>query len=191
MPRGTSELATVETVQSRSDRWAAWPALVILTAALLVAVLCGLPGVVSFILIPLMVLGTPLVGAGLIVMALVVAVRRRLRMAASIMIAVLLPVVLWKPIIWTAQCMHLALTVWTGAGQLGHVSRPKGSPFAAYDWSVGLAGGPATFLIYDVTDEIALPLNQHKQPISVELEYSKYCAGAVAHLLGHYYVCTF
>ena len=125
------------------------------------------------------------------IMAFVVAVRRRFRMAVSILIAVLLPVLLWKPITWTADCMHLALTVWTGAGQLGRSSMPDGSPFAAYDWSVGLAGGPNTFLIYDATDEIVLPLTLHKQPIAFERGFGKDCAGKATHLLGHYYVCTY
>ena len=73
--------------------------------------------------------------------ALVVAARRRPRTAVSILVAVLLPVLLWKPITWTADYVHLALTVWAGAGQLGETSRPHGSPFAIYDWSVGFAGG--------------------------------------------------
>lgn len=175
----------------RADRWAAWPAFATLAIALIVAIVCSLPGIVSFVLIPLTVLGAPLVGAGLILMALVVAVRRRRRMAVSILIAVLLPVLLWRPITWTVDYMHLALTVWTGAGQLGRSSKPDGSPFAAYDWSVGFAGGPNTFLIYDVTDEIALPLKLHKQPIASEQGFGEDCAGNVTHLLGHYYVCTF
>jgi hypothetical protein len=60
-----------------------------------------------------------------------------------------------------------------------------------FDWSVGLAGGPNTFLIHDVTDEIALPLGQHKYPVETERGFGEDCAGKVQHLLGHYYVCTF
>jgi hypothetical protein len=195
---GAFELAAIES-QSASrnqsprddDSWAAWPALTTLAIALIVVILCGLPGIVSFVLIPLTVLGAPLVGAGLTVVALVVALRRRPRMAVSILIAVLLPALLWKPITWAADYAHLALTVGTGAGQLGRSSRPDGSPFAVYDWSVGLAGGPNTFLIYDVTDEIALPLKLHKQPIASEQGFGENCAGKVTHLRGHYYVCTF
>jgi hypothetical protein len=159
--------------------------------ALVVAILCSLPGVVSFFLIPLTVLGGPLVGARLLIIALVVAVRRRPRTAVSILIAVLLPVLLWQPITWTADCAHLALTVWTGGGQLGQTSKPDGSPFAIYDWSVGLVGGPNTFLIYDTTDEISLPPKLHKQPIASERGFGEDCAGKVRHLLDHYYVCTF
>lgn len=35
--------------------------------------------------------------------------------------------------------------------------------FHCHDWSVGLAGAN-TFLIHDVTDEIALPLSKHTHP---------------------------
>jgi hypothetical protein len=78
----------------------------------------------------------------------------------------------------------LGLAVWIGA------VHPDG-PFVGYDWSVGLAGGPATFLIYDVTDEIALPPELHKQPIAFEEGVGEICAGKVIHLLGHYCVCEF
>jgi hypothetical protein len=155
-----------------------------LAISLIVTFLGGLPGIVGFFLGPLGALGALLVGAGLIIMALVVAVRRRPRMATSLLSAALLPLLLWKPIDWTAYTMHLGLAVWTGAVQ------PNG-PFVGCDWSVGLAGGPATFLIYDVTDEIALPPELHKQPIAFEQGVGEICAGKVIHLLGHYYVCEF
>lgn len=195
MKRSALELAATELQSTprnpppRADRWVAWPAIATLAIALVVAVLCSLPGVVSFLLIPLTVLGAPLVGMSLLVIALVVAARRRPRTAVSILVAVLLPVLLWKPVTWTADCMHLALTVWTGAGQLGVTSRPHGSPFATYDCSVGFAGGPDTFLIYDATDEIALSPKLHKQPIAFEQGFGEDCAGKVTHLLDHYYVC--
>ena len=151
---------------------------------LIVAFLGGLQNIMGFFLGPLAALGAMLVGAGLIITALVIALRRRPRMAASLLGAALLPLLLWRPIDWTAYSMHLALEVWTGAIQ------PDG-PFVGYDWSVGLAGGPATFLIYDVTDEIALPPELHKQPIAFEQGFGEICAGKVIHLLGHYYVCEF
>jgi hypothetical protein len=143
-----------------------------------------LQNIMGFFLGPLTALGALLVGAGLIITALVIALRRRPRMAASLLGAALLPLLLWRPIDWTAYSMHLALAVSTGAVQ------PDG-PFVGYDWSVGLAGGPATFLIYDVTDEIALPPELHKQPIAFEQGFGEICAGKVIHLLGHYYVCEF
>jgi hypothetical protein len=154
------------------------------------AVLCGLPGLISFVLIPLSVLGGVLVAAALVVVAVVLAARGRPRRAGSLLLALLLPIILWQPITWTADCLHLALTVWTGAGQAGPPSRPDNSPFSVYDWSVGFAGGPNTFLIHDVTDEIALPLKLHRRPVASENGFGEDCAGRVRHLLGHYYVCT-
>jgi|HubBroStandDraft_2_1064218.scaffolds.fasta_scaffold1134999_1 hypothetical protein len=68
---------------------------------------------------------------------------------------------------------------------------PDGSPFATSDWSVGLITNRNTFLIYDVTDEIALPPKLHKQPIAFERGFGEICAGKITHLLGHYYICTF
>lgn len=197
MMQGTVELATAVSLSKpsnrpgRADHWAAWPTIALLMAALIIATLCGLPGVVSFILVPLTVLGAPLVGAGLLIIALVVALRRRPRMAASILIAAILPVLLWKPIIWTSECVHLALTVWAETGQSGRTSSSDDSSFAAYDWSIGFAGGPNTFLIHDLTDEIALPVKLHKHPIAAENGFGEDCAGNVTHLLGHYYICTF
>ena len=168
----------------KADRWTAWPAFATLAISLILTFLCHLQNLVGFVLIRLTALGTLLGGAGLIVLALVVAMRRQPRMAASLLSAALLPLLLRKPIYWTAYTMHLALAVWTGAVQ------PDG-PFAGYDWSVGLAGGPATFLIYDVTDKIALPPELHKQPIAFEQGFGEICAGKVIHLPGHYYVCEF
>ena len=175
----------------KADHWAIWPAIAALAIALGLAVLCGLPGIVSFVLVPMTVLGAPFVGAGLLAAAFVVGVRRRPRRAVSVLAAVILPACLWTTILRTADYVHLALTVWTGAGQLGGQARPDGSPFATYDWSVGFAGGPNRFLIYDVTDEIAIPPKLHKQALAVEQGFGEDCAGRVRHLLAHYYVCAF
>ncbi len=167
-----------------------WPALTSTLLVVTLAVLCSLPGLISFMLIPLSVLGVLVVAVTLVVAAVVIAARGRPRRATSVLLGLLLPMLLSRPITWTADCLHLALMVTTGAGQLGANSRPDGSPFAAYDWSVGFAGGPSTFLIYDMTDEIALPLKLHRRPLAQENGFGEDCAGRVRHLLGHYYVCT-
>jgi hypothetical protein len=103
----------------------------------------------------------------------------------------LLPVLLWRPLNWAADVVHLGLTAGFGAGQLGASSRSSDGSFVAYDWSVGLAGGPNTFLIHDVTEEIALPLAQHTHPPSSEVGFGEGCAGRVHRLIRHYYVCSF
>jgi hypothetical protein len=173
------------------DRWLFWPAVAVLVSAFFLLFLCGLPGLLSFILIPLVVLGSPVVAVALLVSAGVLAAKKRFRNAASVVLAILLPILLIKPIYWTTDCLHLGLTAGFGLGQLGSTSTQRDRQFAVYDWSVGLAGGPNTFLIHDMTDEIALPIEQHKYPIAAENGFGEDCAGKVKHLLGHYYVCTF
>jgi hypothetical protein len=98
---------------------------------------------------------------------------------------------LWSTIGWATDYVHLGLTAWCGYGQLGSPPKSNGGQFTTYDWSVGLAGGPNTFLIHDVTDEIALPMAQHTHPSISENGFGEEGAGKVRHLVGHYYVCTF
>lgn len=125
-----------------------------------------------------------------LILVLTLVVRKRFRKTSSALAAILLPILLLKPINWGAECLHLALTAGFGLGQLGW-GVPKGNEFYAFDWSVGLAGGTNTFLIHDVTDEIALPRDQHKHLIETENGFDEDCGGKVEHLLGHYYVCRF
>jgi hypothetical protein len=68
---------------------------------------------------------------------------------------------------------------------------PHGYRFRSFDWPTGLAGGPSTFLIFDESDEIALPFQQHTEDRSEVPGFTESCAGRVQHLQGHYYVCTF
>jgi hypothetical protein len=173
------------------DRWFSWPPVAIVVGVFGLALLSGLPGVVSFFLIPLMVLGWPVAVVALAIAAGLLFVRGRPRKAASLLAAALLVIVYWKPICWTADCVHAALTTQFGLGQLGSPLAPGGDSFAAYDWSVGLAGGPNTFLLRDPTDEIALPLPKHKHPVASENGFGEQCAGRVSRLFGHYYRCTF
>jgi hypothetical protein len=102
----------------------------------------------------------------------------------------LLPVSLWRPLNWVGDMAHLGLTAGFGAGQLGTSPRSNDDGFAIYDWSVGLAGGPNTFLIRDVSDEITLPMAQHTHPASAEGGFGEDCAGKVSRLIRHYYICT-
>jgi hypothetical protein len=173
------------------DRWLWWPGTTALVGVFWLIFLCGLPGSLSFVLIPLVILGTPLAGLSLLISAGVLAANKRFRKAASILLAILFPIFLARPISWTADCLHLALTAGFGLGQLGSTSAKRDGQFAVYDWSVGLAGGPNTFLIRDMTDEIALPVEWRKYPAESEDSIQKICAGSARHLVGHYYVCTF
>jgi len=173
------------------DRWIFLPALASLVLVAILTFVCGLPGSVSFLMIPISLLGYTITTITLLMTAVIFVAKKRQRRAASLLIALIAPMVLWSPINWAAECAHLGLTVGFGAGQLGSASKPGDRGLAAYDWSIGLAGGPNTFLIHDETDEIALPMARHKQPSSYENGFGEECAGKVHHLLDHYYVCTF
>lgn len=153
--------------------------------------LCGLPGLLSFILIPVTVLGGPLLIAALLIWAVSLSVRQRWRRAASAFVAAVLPILLLQPISWTADFVHLGLTVGLGIGQLNDTYTQDDSRFQAHDWSVGLAGSPSTFLLYDETDEITWPLARRRGHIVPEESLEKECAARVRHLVGHYYVRTF
>lgn len=146
----------------------------------------------GFVLTLLIVLlHLPLVASSLgLGLALVLALRRRIRQAASVAGALAAPALLWPQICWTADYVHLALTAGLGAGTLGPAT-VNDSSFSVHDWSIGFAGSPSTFLIHDVSDEIALPPKMHKHPLASEHGFGEDCAGNVRRLLGHYYVCTF
>ena len=172
------------------DRWSIKPALVSLTTVAVLALLCQLPGTVSFLLIPLTLLGFAITSFTILIVAGYCLAKRRPQRGASVILILLLPALLWRPTIFAANLVHLGLTAGFGIGQLGTTPRVKDDSFVVYDWSVGFAGGPNIFLIHDVSDEIALPMAQHKQPESSENGFGEECAGKVERLVGHYYVCT-
>lgn len=173
-----------------TDRWSFKPALVSLATVAVLALLCQLPGTVSFLLIPLTLLGFAVTSFTILIVAGYCLAKRRPRRGASVFFILLLPALLWRPTIFAANLAHLGLTAGFGIGQLGTTPRVKDDSFVVYDWSVGFAGGPNIFLIHDVSDEIALPTAQRKQPQSSENGFGEECAGKVERLVGHYYVCT-
>jgi hypothetical protein len=170
------------------ERWSFRPGLVSVAAVFVIELICKLPGAVGFLLIPLSLLLYALAAVGILVATVILAVKKRPRRAASILLALVGPVLLWWPINWATDCVHLGLTVGLGVGYYG--ARPaRRSGFAVYDWSVGLAIGPSTFLIHDVTDQIGLPIAQHTLPSTSENEFREECAGNARYLLGYYYIC--
>jgi hypothetical protein len=186
------------------DRWVLWPAVTAVVTVSALTFLCGLPGQISFTLIPISLLVYLVATMTIFVSAAVSLIRRRRRQSASAILALIVPILLWTPIGWTTDCMHLCLTTEFGLGVLNfdqvrrgslidsiHTPSTSDKPFQVYDWSVGLAGGPNTFLIRDITGEIALPLPQHRFPLTLENGFGEVCAGRVRHLIGHYYVCDF
>jgi hypothetical protein len=173
------------------DRWIFWPAFTSLGIVLILTLVCGLPGLVSFVMMPISLLGYAVTSVVLLIATGILAAMRLPRRAASLLFVLIMPVLLWSPINWVAECVHLGLTVGFGAGQAGPSSKPDGRDFQVFDWSVGFAGGPNTFLLHDKTDQIAPPMAQHTQPSVSEKGFEEDCAGKVSHLLGHYYVCRF
>jgi hypothetical protein len=172
-----------ETKLMGTDRWSLKPAFASLTIVAALTLLGQLPGSASFLLIPLSLVGFAIASLVILVLAVRCMVKRRWRRGASVLLIVLLPVLLWQPVKWAANMAHLGLTVGFGAG-IGVVERGSDGNFAAYDWSVGLAGGPSTLLIHDVTDEVALPIAQHTHPTSSQHGLREECANRVRLLIG-------
>ena len=173
------------------DRWKFWPVFTSVGIVFILTLACQLPGWMSFLMIPISLLGYAVVSVALLIAVGIFAAKKRPRRAASLSLVLIMPVLLWWPINWAADYAHLGVTVGFGAGQLGSPSKPDGSDFEVFDWSVGLVGGPNTFLIHHHTDQIALPMTQHTHASIPKDGFEEECAGKVRHLLGHYYVCTF
>ena len=139
-------------------------------------------------MIPVTFLGFAIGSIAILGATIYLLIKKRPRRGASIFLVLLLPVLLWRPIVWATEVIHVGLTVCLGVGQIG--VEAQSNDFGAYDWSVGFAGGPTILLIHDVSDEIALPAAQHTKPLSDEGGFGEECAGKVDHLIKHYYVCT-
>ena len=172
-------------------------------ACFLFAFLDGVPGLLSFILIPISLISLLLAAAALIVAACVFVARRRLHKATSFALALLAPIMFRTPIRRAADCLHLALMLEFGFGVLNSeqvrsgalidfipLHAMNGKFFAAFDWSAGLAGGPSTFLIRDPTDEVVRPVSQHRHPNLDKTGFEEACSGKSEHLFGHYYTCA-
>lgn len=129
-------------ILTRSDRWSFKPAVASLLTVAALALVCQLPGMISFFLIPLTLLGFAVAALGIVVAATYCLFKQRPRRGASVLLVLLLPVLLWSPITWAVTLVHLGLTAGFGVGQLGSSSKANGDAFAVYDWSVGFAGGP-------------------------------------------------
>jgi hypothetical protein len=161
--------------------------LAVVATALLV---CEIPGFLSLLIFPLSLVGFAITAVLLLAFCAFSIKKRRPRKAASYLLALALPVLLWRPLIWATECVHLGLTLWLGLGELSATKTSDGK-FADYDWSVGLVTNPDTFLIYDATDEVALPMAQHKILARSKSQFVKLCARNARHLIGHYYICSF
>ncbi len=188
-PAATLRRMRLRGLFTEADRWSLKPAFVSLMMVATLGLICRLPGSVSFLLIPLTVLGYGIAALVILAIALYCVIKKRPRRGASIFFILMFPVLLWRPLNWADDVAHLALTVKFGVGQLGSSSESSDAEFVVYDWSVGLAGAN-TFLIHDATDEISLPMAQHTHPPSSEDGFGEECAGKVQRLIKHYYVCN-
>lgn len=174
-----------------TDRWTFRFAFVSLMTLAALDLVCQLPGLVSFVLIPISLIIYGIAFIAILAMTADCFGKNRPRRGCSILLALLLPVVMWRPINWAADVAHVGITCGFGGGQLGAASKSSDGDFVTYDWSVGFAGGPKRFLIHDATDEIALPLAQHAHRPSSENGFGEDCAGKARRLINHYYVCSF
>ena len=173
------------------DRWSFKIALASLMPVAALQLLCQLPGLVSFVLIPTSLIIYAIAFFAIVAIAAYHFAKIGPRAGASVLLAALLPVLLWRPINWATDVVHVGITVGLGGGQLGTPPTSSDASFEVYDWSVGLAGGPNTFLIHDVTDQIGLPLAERTHPPGSENGFKEECSGNARRLISHYYVCTF
>jgi hypothetical protein len=177
------------------DSWLFQPSLILLTALTVASLCCGIPGPLSLLLIPLSLIGFPIAGIVCLGLAAVSFWKRAPRKGASYLLAILLSVALFRPINWISDVIHVGLSAGLGVGQIGKSYQSADDRFVAYDWSVGLVPNGDTFLIFDATDEILLPLSQHVRLKESKAQYVEMCSGqgqnhSVSHLIGHYYICT-
>ena len=171
------------------DEWSLRFGFISVSAVVVVTLGCQIPGTLNLILIPLTLLGFAVGAITIVILAILLVLRKRPKRSASIFLILMLPLILWRPINWITDVIHVGLTVNFGIGELG-VAKTGDGGFTVYDWSIGLVTNPSTFLIHDVTDEIALPLERHTQPSSSEAGFGENCAGKVNRILKHYYICT-
>src|SRR5579872_373748 len=100
------------------DKWLWWPMISALGAWFLFSFLDGMPGLLSFILIPVSILSLLLAAGMVLILGCALIARRRPRKALSLTLALLAPFICKEQINRAADCLHLALTVEFGFGVL-------------------------------------------------------------------------
>jgi len=175
-----------------SRRFLIWPSIVAILFVALLALAVVTPGPEAFGIVLGVAALTPVVVIGLVVALVYFLWKRRWRAVLTGVLAPTLCVVLAFPLAQLpAQYAHLFVTRHVYDAQVTSLPGTPGHRFGSFDWSTGFAGGPSTFLIFDESDEIALPISNHVANPRVEQGFVESCAGHVRHLHGHYYVCTF
>jgi hypothetical protein len=175
-----------------AGRFLAWPSIVAMFSVALFAVAVVTPGPAAFGFVLIIAALTPIVVIGLVVALVYFLWKRRLHAALTGVLAPTLCVVLAFPLArLPAQHVHFLVTRHLYDAQVTSLRGTPGHRFGSFDWSTGFAGGPSTFLIFDESDKIALPMQKHTADRQEEQGFADSCAGQVQHLQGHYYVCTF
>ena len=169
------------------DRLLLGPTLVSLAAVTAVAFLSGLPGIASFLVISVVFVVLPAAAIVIAVLVVKFVLKRFPKKAFSLALALILPIILLRPIGWAAECIHLGLTSIFDLGYLGPEAQSRADGFEVFDWSTGLAGGASTFLIRDPTDRVNMSgISASDDPSG----FLQSCAGRSRRLLSHYYVCV-
>ncbi len=167
------------------DRWLWQPVAVSLSVAAGLFLISGIPGDLGFFG-PFIAFAVFAIGAiALAILAVIQAVRKRPRRAVSLALAIFAPVVLAPSLIWTAECVHVGLTVGIDMMQPNGPQKPNASGFQTYDWSTGMVGNVNTMLIHDARPHGAKPV------ATVENHIAGMCEGTAEHLIGRYFTCEF
>ena len=175
---------------TKADRWLIWPTLASVTLFIVLMLISGIPwslGLLAEIVTTIVFL---LAAASLCVATVVFLFDRRFRMAMSFLVAAVVPMAIRLQLVWVANCLHLMLTIWLGVGYLGPTETPDNHGFAAYDWSVGLAGGESTFLVRDPSRNVAMQPGPHTAELTTQT-IRQTCMGRSKHIVGPYYICSF
>ena len=172
---------------SKVDKWLWRPVVIALPVLALIKLLIQLPGDLNIVIIPLSLLAVAAALGALIWAALAGARRAQWRRAVSFLAVPVLVTVLWSPLDWIDDRIHLWLTVTFGVGQIGPTQDADGGRYRIHDWSTGLAGGPNTFLIEDPSDRVAGPVSPNS---AGDESVAAACTGKVERLWTHFYVCT-
>lgn len=171
------------------DRLSFWPAFVGIVIFAVYLFLTDLPGDLSFFLIfyAIHFLGV----FAILWLSLVVGNIWKGYWRTAVSVAAI-PFIIWAlrgPINFGCDYTHLLMTKNTYEREIASLPEPQGRRFATFDWSVGFIG-TNTFLLYDESDQIALPAGKHTKT-SNDDGFGPECVGNVTHLSGHYYVCRF
>ena len=171
------------------DKWIWWPTSSTVAMVALFVFIGGMPGPLNVPLFLLALVACPGVALLLIGWAFTLFWQRRPHEAISALLAVVVPVLLLVPMALIEPYVHLGLMLTFGIGYLGPTPL-EGQPVGIYDWSIGMVGGPNTFLIHDTTDAIASPETKGDLSAWRNTNFLRECADRSQHLIGHYYVCV-